>query len=226
MNRLLFPLLSILFFSTQLHAEEWPRWRGPRGDGITSQTIPDTLSKEGPKKLWSKNVGIGYSSPIAVDGKIYTFALADGRDTLYAFDESGKELWKESYEGGWNGDYKGTRASPVIENDRIYTYGGNGDLIARELGSGKLIWHINVPKETNAQSRKNGDWGLSSNPLIDGNSIYVQSGNADTFAVAVDKKLGKITWRAERGVGAYAQPILIDVKGNKQLAVFAASPRF
>jgi hypothetical protein len=221
-NRLLLTVLSILFLSTQLRAEEWPRWRGPRGDGITSETIPDSLPKEGPKKLWSKSVGTGYSSPIAVDGKIYIFALADGRDTLYAFDESGKELWKEAYDGGWNGDYKGTRASPVIENDRIYTYGGNSDLVARELATGKLIWRVNVLKETNAQGRKNGDWGISSNPLIDGNSIYVQGGNGDAFAVAVDKNVGKITWKSERGVGAYAQPILIDVKGSRQLAVFAA----
>src|SRR2546421_6502974 len=74
--------LAILLLAAQIHAEDWPRWRGPRGDGITSETIPDKLPKEGPKKLWSKEVGIGYSSPVAVDGKIYMFALADGRDTL------------------------------------------------------------------------------------------------------------------------------------------------
>jgi hypothetical protein len=214
--------LTILVLAAQTYAEEWPRWRGPRGDGITSETIPDKLPKEGPRKLWSKSVGAGYSSPVAVDGRIYIFALADGKDTLYAFDESGKELWKEAYEGGWKGDYKGTRASPVIENDRIYTYGGNGDLVARELASGKLIWQLNVLKETNAQGRKNGDWGISSNPLIDGNSIYVQGGNGDAFAVAVDKNVGKIIWKSDKGVGGYAQPALIDVKGNKQLAVFAA----
>ena len=86
--------LTILLIAAQAHAEEWPRWRGPRGDGITSETIPDTLPKEGPKQLWSKTVGIGYSSPVAVDGKIYMFALSEGRDTLYAFDEAGTQLWK------------------------------------------------------------------------------------------------------------------------------------
>ena len=215
--------LTILLLAAQAYAEEWPRFRGPRGDGITSETIPDKLPKEGPKKLWSKEVGIGYASPVAVDGKIYMFALAEGRDTLYCFDEAGNQLWKEAYDGGWTGanEYPGTRASPVIENGRIYTYGGAGDLVARDI-SGKLIWHINVLKETNATGRAGGDWGMASNPLIEGNSIYVQGGNGDAFAVAVDKNNGKITWKSDKGVGAYAQPILIDVKGSKQLAVFAA----
>ena len=216
--------LTILLLAAQLYAEEWPRWRGPRGDGISSQTIPDKLPKDGPKQLWSKTVGIGYSSPVAVDGKIYMFALADGRDTLYAFDEAGNQLWKESYNGGWtrNGDYPGTRASPVIEDGRIYTYGGAGDLVARDL-SGKQIWRLNILKETDAIARPEGDWGMGSNPAIDGNKIIVQGGNGDAFAVAVDKNAGTILWKSEKGLGGYAQPISIDVNGAKQIVVFAGS---
>ena len=216
--------LTILLFAVQAYAEEWPRWRGPRGDGITSETIPDKLPKEGPKKLWSKNVGIGYASPVAVDGKIFVFALAEGRDTLYCFDESGKELWKEAYDGGWtrNGDYPGTRASPVVENGKIYTYGGAGDLVARDL-SGKQIWRINVLKETNATGRPEGDWGMASNPLIDGDKVIVQGGNGDAFAVAVDKNAGTILWKSEKGLGGYAEPIAIDVNGTRQIVVFAGS---
>ncbi len=222
MNRLLLTALSILFLSTQLHAEEWPRWRGPRGDGITSETLPDTWPKEGPKKLWSKSVGIGYSSPVAVNGKIYIFALVDGRETLYAFDESGKELWKEAYDGGWKGHIPGTRASPVIENGRIYTYGGTGDLFCRDIATGRQIWHLNIYKETNAKDRTRGDWGTTSNPHFQGDRIYLQGGNGDAFAVCVDKNTGKPIWKSEPGVGGYAETILIDVKGKPQLAVFAA----
>jgi outer membrane protein assembly factor BamB len=214
--------LAILLFAAQIHAEEWPRWRGLRGDGITSETIPDKLPKDGPKKLWSKTVGVGYSSPVAVDGKVYMFALSDGRDTLYAFDEAGNQLWKEAYDGGWtrNGDYPGTRASPVIENGKIYTYGGAGDLVARDL-SGKQLWRINILKETNATSRPDGDWGMGSNPLIDGSKIIVQGGNGDAFAVAVDKNAGTILWKSEKGLGGYAEPIIADVNGSKQVVVFA-----
>jgi len=224
LNRSLLATLAILLLSAQIHAEEWPRWRGPRGDGITSETIPDKLPKEGPKKVWSKSVGIGYSSPIAVDGKIYMFALADGRDTLYAFDEAGNQLWKEAYDGGWtsNGNYPGTRASPVVEDGRIYTYGGAGDLVARDL-SGKQIWRVNILKETNASGRPDGDWGMASNPLIVGNRIYVQGGNGDAFAVAVDKNAGTIAWKSEKGLGGYSEPIMIQVNGAAQLVVFAGS---
>ncbi len=215
--------LSILLFASFLHAEEQPRWRGPKGDGFTSETLPDAWPKEGPKQVWSQSGGVGYSSPIANDGKIYIFALADGRDTLFCFDEAGKQLWKEAYDGGWKGDYKGTRATPIIETDRIYTYGGNGDLVARQAADGKLIWHINVLKETNAQGRPEGDWGMSSTPLIDGNNIIVQGGANAPFAVAVDKNTGKITWKSENGLGGYAECIAIDLDGARQIIVFAGS---
>jgi outer membrane protein assembly factor BamB len=215
--------LAILLFAPLLHAEEQPRWRGPKGDGFTSETLPDTWPKEGPKQVWSKPVGVGYASPIAQNGKIYVFALADGRDTLFCFDESGKELWKEAYEGGWKEDYQGTRATPIIEGERIYTYGGAGDLVARQVADGKLVWHINVLKETGAKGRPEGDWGMSSVPCIDGNNIIVQGGAGAPFAVAVDKNSGAIIWKSENGLGGYAEPIVIDVNGAKQIVVFAGS---
>jgi outer membrane protein assembly factor BamB len=221
-NSLLTTFLTLLLAAPSF-AEDIPRWRGPKGDGFTSETLPENWPKDGPKQVWSKSVGVGYSSPIAVNGRIYIFALADGRDTLYCYDEAGQELWKQAYDGGWKGDYKGTRATPIIDGDRIYTYGGNGDLVARQLADGNLIFHINVLKETSAQGRPEGDWGMSSNPLVDANNIIVQGGSNAPFAIAVDKTTGKIAWKSENGLGGYAEPITIDVNGAKQIIVFAGS---
>ena len=53
-------------------AEDWPRWRGPHGDGISRDTtLADTWPAAVPKVVWSAKVGQGYASPIAVDGVIY-----------------------------------------------------------------------------------------------------------------------------------------------------------
>ena len=82
---------------------------------------------------------MGFSSPIAVDGKIYQFSQDGNKDVLTSFDaDSGKAFWSQSSDGGYpNGDYQGSRATPTIDGGRIYTYGGGGDLLFPELFHGQ-----------------------------------------------------------------------------------------
>jgi outer membrane protein assembly factor BamB len=227
-------------------AEEWPEWRGPRNDGIVQgEKIADAWPEGGPEKRWEAEVGIGFSSPVAVNGKVFLFAMEGGKDTAYAFDaETGAPLWKQSsdslYKGELRGeamakDWTGSRASPVIDGGRVYTYGIRGDLICRELESGKLVWHLNVVNETGTKPIT---WGQGSNPLIDGDLMYVQGGINGPTVVCVDKKSGKLVWQSENlppdasmedpndygkgemDKGGYARPLIVDVQGTRQLIVF------
>ena len=223
-----------IMLATALSAEEWPRWRGPHGDGISRETgLAESWPAEGPRKLWTQRVGIGYSSPVAVDGRVYLMTLVDGKDTLTAFDaESGKIIWSNSYDGGWGRAYPGSRATPTIEGNVIYTYGGGGDVVAWDRASGAIIWRRNVLEETGAD---NLNWGSASSPLIFGNLIYVQGGRGSgvPVALALDKSDGRIVWRSEaRGKaaaggemaqgGGYAHPIIAHVEGQPQLIIFAS----
>ena len=202
-------------------AEDWPRWRGPRGDGISQESnLATQWPREGPKTLWTAPVGIGHSSPVAKDGKVYLLTARDDLETLTAFNAAdGKVLWEANYKGGWTGQYKGTRATPTIEGDRIYTYGGGTDLACWNLADGSEVWRLNVLQETGASDLT---WGAASSPLIDGDRIYVQSGEGGPIAVAVDKKSGKIAWKSQAtGKAGYAHPVLIDAGGgSRQLIVF------
>ena len=227
-------------------AEDWPEWRGPRDDGIVRhELIADVWPAGGPKKVWEAEVGIGFSSPVAVEGVVYLLALEDGKDTAYAFDAAkGAALWKQSsaslYTGAMNDaamrpDWTGSRASPVVDGDRLYTYGLRGDLVCRERASGKQIWHVNVVNETKTKPLT---WGQGSNPLIADDRLYVQSGINGPVAVCLDKKTGKLLWQSENipadpakadpddygkgetDKGGYARPVLVDVQGTRQLIVF------
>lgn len=223
---------AVLFAAANLcFAEEWPKWRGPEGTGIsTERGLAEKWPADGPKRVWSQQVGLGFSSPIALDGKIYQFSQdgnQDGnKDVLACFDaESGKVLWNQSSDGGYpNGDYEGSRATPTIDSEKIYTYGGGGDLICRELADGSLVWHLNVLKETNSQLLQ---WGQASSPLVTAELVYVQSGQGGAIAVAVDKSTGKICWQsAARGKAGYAAPIIVEVSKHRQLIVFAGEAVF
>ena len=208
---------------TTFHAaEDWPRWRGPRGDAISRETgILDTFPDGGPPLLWVADVGIGYASPIAHAGRVYLFTLNERHEVLTCFDaHSGRILWSDaSSDSMWAGGYAGTRATPAIDGDAIYTYGGAGELACRDLATGKPRWKLNVLRLTGS---RNLQWGTASSPLVAGDRVYVQSGKDGSVAVAVNKNNGSVVWQSEaRGVGGYAHPILADVAGRQQLVLFA-----
>src|SRR2546423_14651761 len=91
--------LSVLAISIVLtslaRGEDWPKSRGPRGDNISQETgLAQEWPADGPKKLWAQRVGLGYSSPVAVDGKVYVFGLVDKKEMLTCLDAaSGKQVW-------------------------------------------------------------------------------------------------------------------------------------
>lgn len=200
---------------------DWPKWRGPNGDGISrEQGLAKVWPKDGPAQLWKATVGRGYSSPVAMDGRIYLFHTVDDADTLTCYQaDDGKVLWNGIYKSAWTGSYPGTRATPTIEDGRIYTYGGNGDLVCWNQAEGKLIWRTNLLKETHTT---NLNWGMASSPVIDGDRIYVQVGKGAVAAVAVNKKDGKIIWQwRSDSSGGYAPAIVIESDGVKQVVIFA-----
>ncbi len=212
---------AIILTGMAARGEDWPRWMGSRGDGISKETglldkWPDKL-----KEVWrADKVGIGFSSPVAVDGKVYLLTLVNKqKDVLNCFDAAtGKVLWTQSYDDGYKGDNPGTRGTPTIADGKIYTYGGNGQLVCRELADGKEVWFLNVLKECAA---KNITWGLASSPLLYNNRVYVQAGNGGPMVIAADKATGKIVLQSEKGMCSYATIAIVDVGGAKQLIAFA-----
>lgn len=213
-------LCASVSHSPRAQADNWPQYRGPDRTGIvTEKNLAQTWPEEGPRELWRAKTGIGWASPIAVDGKVYTFSLADDKEVLEAFDaKSGKSLWKQDAPSTYSGQYAGTRCTPVIEGPRIYTYGSGCQFIARNLADGKPIWTLDVLEQTGGAPK---DFGNSSNPLIDGNVIYVQARAGGNAAVCVDKEKGTIVWKSEAKGGGYATPVLAEVAGKKQLLCFA-----
>ncbi len=204
-----------------VRADEWPKWRGPNGDNISHETgLLDKWPADGPKQLWSVKVGLGFSSPIGDDGKVYLQSQDGNQDGLQAFDAAtGKLVWAAGSPGGYpKEDFPGSRATPSIDGKCIYTYGGGGNLICRDLETGKVIWADDILQLTHTSLLT---WGQASSPLVSGQFVYVQCGIGGPVAVAVDKTAGKIVWQSQiNGKGGYAAPVLMDVAGSKQLVVF------
>ena len=87
LSRAFFGSLALLFLPFTLPATDWPQWRGPNHDGKSSESgWLTSWPAEGPKKLWDRKVGIGYSSMSVSKGRIYTLGNTDDVDTIWCLD--------------------------------------------------------------------------------------------------------------------------------------------
>ena len=123
MNKLtVFTLAAVAsLISLPAAATDWPHFRGPDYNGISQETGWSTQwPANGPKKLWSAKVGIGFATISVNEGRAYTVGHADKKDTIYCFDaNTGTTVWKHSYAAELDPKYYegGPSATPTVEGD-------------------------------------------------------------------------------------------------------------
>jgi outer membrane protein assembly factor BamB len=215
----------LLLFAMTTHAEDWPGFRGPTGQGIVREgSMPVEWSSK--TATWKQALpGNGWSSPIIVRGKIYlTAAVADQKDfslrTLCLDVKDGKTLWNvevfKEAAGAPRPHSKNSHASPtpLVEGDRLYVHFGHQGTACLDL-SGKVLW-----KTVQRYSPVHGNGGTP--VLVDGLLIFSCDGAANPYVVALDAATGKEIWKTPRQGNAprkfsFSTPLVIDVKGQKQV---------
>ncbi len=201
----------------------WPQWRGPNRDGVSKETgLLKQWPAEGPPLLWkASGAGRGYSSFSVANGRLYTMGLRGDREYVIAFDiANGKEAWATPHGGAFRNDRgDGPRGTPTIDGDRLYALGGNGDLSAFEVKTGKVIWSKNVLKEFGGS---NITWGISESPLVLGNKVLVNAGGRNASIVALNKADGAVIWKSQSDEAGYSSAIPLQVNGGTQVVFFTA----
>jgi len=143
---------------------EWAQWRGPNRDGKS----PDTgLLKEwpadGPTLLWKVgDIGHGFSSVAVSGGTIYITGEVGGKLMLFAFDLEGKGKWRVPADDAYSGDHAGTRATPTIDEGRLYLLSGRGTIGCLDARTGQPVWR----RHTREFGGKAGSWGYAESILI------------------------------------------------------------
>ncbi|MBM4144403.1 MAG: alcohol dehydrogenase [Lentisphaerae bacterium] len=192
--------------------DDWPRWRGPDGTGISRETEinPGALAAE-PKIAWRAAVGKGYSSMTVAAKRLYAMGSASGKDTVFCFDaDSGEPVWRYDYACG-----KGEpRSTPVVDDGCVYTMSQEGLALCLDAATGAVKWQCDIVKEYGAALPK---WGHSGSALIADNAVIY---NAGVHGLALDKKTGQKIWTGEPGVGGYATPVPYDAGGAPALLLF------
>ncbi len=205
---------------------DWLQWGGQGRDFIAPATeLPSSWPAGGPRKLWSRDLGDGYSG-IAVEGMtLYTAYRRGSQDVITALDaRTGKTLWEYAYEATFKNAYSeavgpGPYAMPQVVGDRLVTASGIGQIHSLNKKTGRPVWSHDLYKEFGGTRL---DFGYSCHALPYKNSLIILAGGPDAAALALRQSDGAVIWKSLMFENAHSSPVLIDVDGQPQVAALLA----
>ncbi len=185
------------------------QWRGSNRDGVYSnETLLKTWPASGPKLLWSYDgLGDGHSSAAVTSDRVYMTGMTEGKGYLFAFDMTGKLLWKSHYGPEWDDGHDGSRTTPTVVGNRIYIMSAEGLCVCFDT-KGKKVWHVYLIKDFKARNLR---WGMTESLLVDGDRVFCTPGGPDVMMVVLDRHTGKVI-RKIKGNGeksAYCSPVIV-----------------
>ena len=187
-------------------AADWPCYLGANRDNTSADTKLKLWSGDHPKVLWKKNVGTGHSCMAVVGKQLFT----QGNGAVWCLDaDTGDVVWRYPPPKGQrrrdHGYASRCRWIGLCAEQRSY------DRFSRR-GQGELQWSVNVDKF----GVKQGGWALSCSPLVLGNRVIMDLG----VVFILDKKTGKLVWKAGSETAGYASAVFFRHAGNKLVTSF------
>ncbi len=213
-------IIAAVLVAGAVHAEEWPGWRGPRGDGTSTETgVPLTWSKT-ENIAWKTPIpGIGHSSPIVWGDRVFVTSCVEeeGKRLLLSLDRrTGKVLWERV-----------VLTAPLEGKHHLNSYAS-----ATPVTDGRHVWvsflefpHMQVAcydfDGNKVWQRSPGELrsvhGFCSSPILH-KDLVILNGDQDAkaYLVALDKATGEERWRIDRPnrTRSYCTPILIQSPGR------------
>ena len=217
------PWLSFLFCApVQAQSSDWTQWGGPHRNFVSDvKGLADAWPAGGPRQLWKRELGEGYSSIVVDNGKLYTLYRKDEQEVVIALDAaSGKTIWEHPYPAPIHYEFKfgpGPRATPLIIGNSIFTVGASGIFHCLDKQTGKAIWSHDLLKEFNGYEQEH---LYASSPLAYKNTVIVPVGAEGGSIMAFNQKDGAVVWKKLDFKTGYAAPILITVDGQEQVVAF------
>lgn len=212
---------ACLIIATGSSAQDWPQFRGQERDGVyPGRDTVAALPPSGPEVVWDRSVGAGFSAPVAAQGRLIIFHRLGSQEVVEALRASdGSGLWKFSYETAYRDDFgfdNGPRATPVIADGRVYTFGAQGLLHCIDFDTGGMIWAIDTHRQFGVRK---GFFGAASTPLVTDGRVLANIGGNGAGIVAFDAATGEILWKSTDHEASYSSPVAARLDG-KPVAVF------
>jgi outer membrane protein assembly factor BamB len=234
MRKLLTGTCVVMLASATLLADNWPNWRGPTGNGVSTETgLPSTWSAT-ENVAWKLPLpAFSGSTPIIWGDRIFLNVATSARTgdlELWAIDRNKKDVvWKRPIAGGNNFQRKQNMSSPspVTDGKRVWVMTGVGMLKAFDF-AGKEIWSRDIQTDYGAFGL---NWGYASSPLLLQNALYVQvlhgmKTDDASYVMKIDADSGKTLWKVDRPTDAprespdsYTTPTIIQHGNRTELII-------
>jgi outer membrane protein assembly factor BamB len=201
----------------------WTQWGGPNRNSKTEASgLKDTWPASGPRVVWKRALGEGYSAPAVENGVLYTMYGKPREEIVVAVNaETGATLWERANPMTFQSDAaqemgNGPYSAPLVVGDRLFTTGVAGRLQCLEKKTGNVLWTQEL-WSTHRGSRMM--YGYASSPIAFRDTVIVPVGGAGKAVMAFQQPDGKVVWSKNNFGNVYSSPILIRVNGLEQLAV-------
>ncbi|MDA7878195.1 PQQ-like beta-propeller repeat protein [bacterium] len=256
MNTVLYPrcirsaaliILAVGFLCSGVCQADWPRFRGPNGSGITTDSA-ELPTQWGPNEniAWKLALpGPGASSPIIVGDRIFVTCYSGygtSRENVGKIEElkrhlvcvdrkSGKQLWirtvkatlpEDTYSGMGIPAHGYASHTPVADNERVYAFFGKSGVICFDH-EGHELWKASVG--TGSDPKR---WGSASSPILHENLVIVTASAESGALVGIDKMTGTEKWRqtANGLVDVWGTPVIVNVAEDRSDLVLGVPYEF
>jgi outer membrane protein assembly factor BamB len=200
----------------------WTEWGGPHRNFQTEASgLRETWPASGPRVIWKRALGEGYSSPSVENTVLYTMYGKSRQEVVLAADAAtGATLWEHTTPMNFQSDAAGEMgngpyATPLIVGDRVFTAGVEGRLQCFEKKTGKLLWTQQLWADHNGSRLM---YGYASSPIAFRDTVIVPVGGTGKALMAFRQSDGKVAWAKNDYGNVYSSPLLINVSGLEQLA--------
>jgi outer membrane protein assembly factor BamB len=195
------PLLFVVVPRGVTFASDWPQFRGPNRDSISSETgLLRSWPDEGPKVLWSLEVAQGYSAAAIYDGRVFfnDYDEGAGEWLVRSVDlQTGSELWRFREARRIRPNHGITRTVPAVDGKRVFSLDPKSVLHALDAATGEELWRKNLVE---VYGTKIPPWYNGQCPLLDGDRLIIATGS-EALMVALEPATGEEIWRAANPEG-------------------------
>jgi outer membrane protein assembly factor BamB len=204
-----------------LAAPAWTQWGGPHRNFQTeAKGLKDTWPASGPRVVWKRPLGEGYSAPAVENGVLYTmYGRSKEEVVLAANAETGATIWEQKTPMTFQSDAAGEMGNgpytaPMVVGDRLFTTGVAGRLQCLDKKTGKVLWTQQLVSDHGGSQLM---YGYSSSPIAFRELVILPVGGRGKSVMAFQQADGKVAWAKHDYGNVYSSPILIDVQGLEQL---------
>ncbi len=217
--------LTSLLLVSSAHAQEWTRFRGPNGTGLSNASIPAKWADK--DFLWKLDLpGTGHSSPVLWGDKLFITCCDEDTATrkLLCLDAAtGAILWKREYPSHafkQHGDNSYASSTPTVDVQRVYCVWSTPEalLMIAVTHDGKDAWQANLGSFSSQH-------GGGQSPIVVGDTILIgddQEGK-DSFLFGLDRANGEVRWKKPRrntDKFSPATPCVFEPKEGKPQVIF------